>query len=101
MQIHMKLFYVYIQKRDINKFNKNLTIQVKSYLDFLLFLNKIKLMKNFLNSRVVLYVFFSLFFYFWWKVAGFEVSMMIALGSIVGEQTYIGLEKNKKSNEED
>jgi len=58
-------------------------------------------MKTIFKSRIFLYVFFSFFYYFWWKVAGFEVSMMIAIGTIIGEQTYIGLEKNKKSNEED
>jgi hypothetical protein len=58
-------------------------------------------MKNFLKSRVVLYVFFSLLYWFWWKIAGFEFSMILAVGTIIGEQTYISLEKNKKSDEED
>ena len=57
-------------------------------------------MKNLLKSRVVLYVLFSLLYYFWWKVAGFEFSMILAVGAIVGEQTYIAYEKNKKPDEE-
>jgi len=61
-------------------------------------------MKNIFKSRVALYVFFSFLFYFWWKISSFELSMIIAIGTIIGEQTYlsiISLEKNKKNDEED
>jgi len=50
-------------------------------------------MKSFLTSRVTYYVGFSLMYLFLNKIWGFETTVLIGLGAIIGEQAYLKIDK--------
>ena len=51
-------------------------------------------MKNWFNKRIILYIIYMLTFYIFWRIFGFEFTVIIALGQIMGEVVY------KKNNNE-
>jgi hypothetical protein len=53
----------------------------------------IKLWNKFYDSRVGKYITFISIYYFFWKLAGFEFSVIIAVGTILGEIHYLNKDK--------
>ena len=53
-------------------------------------------MKEILNSRVVYYVGFTLLYILSSKFIGFETTILLCMGTIIGEQAFLGkLNQNK------
>lgn len=48
-----------------------------------------KIWNKFYDSRVGKYIVYTLLYWFFWKLAGFEFTVIIALGTILGEIHYL------------
>ncbi len=53
-------------------------------------------MKEILNSRVVYYVGFTLLYILSSKFIGFEITILLCMGTIIGEQAFLGKLKQNK-----
>jgi hypothetical protein len=40
---------------------------------------------DFYNSRLAQYIIYTLIYFIWWKIAGFEFAVIACLGAILGE----------------
>ena len=53
-------------------------------------------MKEILKTRVAFYVGFGVMYVIFSEIVGFEYTVLWCLGTIIGEQAFLGTEKDKK-----
>jgi len=49
------------------------------------------------NSRVVQYLIYSFIYWVMWKITGFEFTVIVGIGQLMGEIVYLSKNNNRKN----
>lgn len=55
----------------------------------------IKFINELFKSRLWQYLFYALIYFIWWKIAGFELTSIVLMATILGELTYQDIKNTK------